>query len=162
MKNEMILAALERRGMILGEALPDTKYIRVCRFYGGKFLYISGTGPNLKGFHWKKGIIPKDLSVEEGKECARYAMLNLLSSLYFYLDKDFSKIEQFVKMTVFVSSTPDFTEQHEVANGASEFLTDIFGEDIGKTARSAVGVASLPLGFPLEIEMLVELKGDDQ
>lgn len=158
MNNEMVLDALKRKGVTLGEALSDTDYIKICRFYGDKFLYISGTGPNLKGYHWKKGVIPKDLSVEEGVECARYAMLNLLSCLYYYLDQDFGRIKQFVKMTVFVSSTSDFTRQHEVANGASEFLTDIFGKEIGKTARSAVGVASLPLGFPLEIEMLVELK----
>ena len=82
-------------------------------------------------------------------------MLNLLATLRQELG-DLDRVARFVKLVVFVNSTPDYAEHHLVANGATDLLTRVFGESIGKPARSAVGVAALPLGFAVEIEAVVE------
>jgi len=82
-------------------------------------------------------------------------MLNLLATVKTELG-DLSRVARFVKVVVFVSSAPHFTEQHVVANGATDLLVRIFGGRIGRPARSAVGVARLPLGFAVEIEAIVE------
>ena len=90
-----------------------------------------------------------------GKEAAKFCAINILAQAKAALG-DLEKIRRLVKITVFVASTPDFTEQHLVANGASDFLVAVLGER-GKHARSAVGTASLPLNAAVEIEAIIEV-----
>ena len=124
--------------------------------FGQNFCYLSGFTPIYNGETRWIGKIGRELNIEQGQEAARICALNLLAHLkkkYGTLDK----IKRFVKMLVFVSGTDNFFEQPKVANGASQLLVDIFGEEIGQCARSAIGVYTLPGNAPVEIELLVEL-----
>ena len=124
--------------------------------FGTNFCYLSGTIPAFNGEIRWTGKIDKELTIEQGQEAARICALNLLTNIiarYGSLDK----VKRLVKMLVFVASSDSFYEQPKVANGASQFLVDIFGEEIGLCARSAIGVTSLPGNVPVEIEFLVEL-----
>lgn len=119
----------------------------------GNLLFLSGHGAFVDGRPTHLGKLGADLSLEEGRAAAADVMLNLLGSLKTELG-ELTRIQRFVKLLVFVNSTPDFTDQHLVADGATDLLFRLFGER-GQTARSAVGVASLPLGFAVEIEAVV-------
>jgi enamine deaminase RidA (YjgF/YER057c/UK114 family) len=103
-----------------------------------------------------KGKLGEDLSTEQGAEAARACALSLLAQLRAACGGDFGRLRRVVKLTGFVNCTPDFTEQPKVINGASELLVEVLGET-GWHARSAVGVASLPLGVAVEIEALFEI-----
>jgi enamine deaminase RidA (YjgF/YER057c/UK114 family) len=102
------------------------------------------------------GKIGADLTVEEGQKAAEICALNGLSAIKSVIN-DLEKIEQIIKVTVFVNSATGFTDQPKVANGASEMLTKIFGE-AGRHVRSAVGVNELPIDSAVEIEMIVKVK----
>ena len=102
------------------------------------------------------GLLGRDVDVATGKEAAKYCAVNILAQAKAALG-DLEKIRRIVKITVFVASTPDFVEQHLVANGASDLLAAVLG-DKGKHARSAVGSASLPLNAPVEIEAILEVE----
>ncbi len=120
-----------------------------------KVVYVSGQisqGPN----GLIKGKLGEDMSTEQGAEAARACALALLAQLRAACGGDFGRLRRVVKLTGFVNSTPDFTEQPKVINGASELLVEVLGET-GWHARSAVGVASLPLGVAVEIEALFEI-----
>jgi enamine deaminase RidA (YjgF/YER057c/UK114 family) len=119
-------------------------------------LFISGHGAFDGGVPVHTGRLGEDLSVAEGAEAAEAAMLHLLATVKTEVG-DLSRIARFVKVVVFVNSTPDFAEQHLVANGATDLLVRAFGDRIGRPARSAVGVAALPLGFAVEVEAVVEV-----
>ena len=95
------------------------------------------------------------VSQEEAVECARQCALNALAAIKAEVG-ELAAVKQIVKVVVFVASTPDFTAQPLVANGVSELLGEVFG-DAGRHARSAVGVAVLPLDAPVEVELLVEV-----
>jgi len=101
------------------------------------------------------GKVGKDLSLEQGQKAARLAALNALSIMKHLIG--FEKIRRVVKMTGFVQTAPDFYEIPAVVNGASELLAEVMGEQ-GKHARSAVGMASLPMNAAVEIELVLELK----
>ena len=101
------------------------------------------------------GLLGRDADVAAGKEAAKYCAVNILAQAKAALG-DLEKIKRIVKITVFVASDPSFTEQHLVANGASDFLVAALGER-GKHARAAVGVASLPLNAAVEIEAIIEI-----
>lgn len=103
------------------------------------------------------GIVGDTVDLEQAQACARQCAINILAQLKAAAG-ELSAIERVLKLTVFVASTPGFTDQHLVANGASNFLAEVLGE-AGRHARSAVGVPCLPLGSPVEIEAIVELKG---
>ena len=103
------------------------------------------------------GKIGQDLSVEDGVAAAKACAISLLAQLKSACDGDFSKFSRVVKLVAFVNSTPDFTQQPVVVNGASDFLVDALG-DQGRHARSAVSAAALPLGVAVEIEAIFELK----
>lgn len=122
----------------------------------GNLIYTSGAGPTVDGKVLKPGKVGVDLSVEEGSEMARAAILNSLSMLHENLG-DLNRIVQVVKMLGFVSSGPNFNNQAAVMNGASQLLIDVFGER-GEHARSAIGVNELPRNFPVEIELIVEVE----
>jgi enamine deaminase RidA (YjgF/YER057c/UK114 family) len=98
------------------------------------------------------------LSVEQANQAARQCVLNALAALKAELDS-LAAITQVVKVTVFVASNDGFDQQPQVANGASHTLTDVLGDTIGRHARSAVGVAMLPLNAPVEVEVTVVAAG---
>ena len=143
----------------LGHALP-TAPKSVANYVGsvqtGNLLFLSGKGPDLAGGsrQWQ-GKLGSEYTIEEGYTAARDTMLNLLAVLREELG-DLSRVRRVVKVLGMVNSAPDFTDQPKVINGASDLLVEIFGE-LGRHARSAVGMASLPGGIPVEIEMIVEL-----
>lgn len=120
----------------------------------GSYVYTSGQLPFVDGALTLTGKVGADVSLEQGAEQARVAVLNALAAVKAEIG-DLDRIVRIVKVTGFVSSAPDFTAQPAVINGASLFLGEVFG-DAGVHSRSAVGVAVLPLDAPVEIELVVE------
>ena len=121
-----------------------------------KLLFTAGQLPLVDGKLKYEGKLGKEVSLEEGQQAAQIAALNCLSALK-SVAGSLDNIARIVKVTVFVNSTEDFTDQPKVANGASEFIGKAFG-DAGKHVRSAVGVSQLPVNAPVEIEMIAKLK----
>jgi len=121
----------------------------------GNLLLTSGQLPLKDGKLIVTGLLGRDADVAAGKEAAKACAINILAQAKAALG-DLEKIKRLVKITVFVASDAAFTEQHLVANGASDFLVAAIGER-GKHARSAVGVASLPLNAAVEIEAIIEI-----
>ena len=103
-----------------------------------------------------QGIVGADVDLDTAVACARQCAINVLAQVKAAVG-DLSNVERVVKLTVFVASAPSFTEQHLVANGASELLAEVFG-DAGRHARSAVGAPSLPTNTPVEVEAIVEVR----
>lgn len=120
-----------------------------------KLLLTSGQLPIKDGKLMAMGLLGRELGTEAGKLAAKWCAVNVLAQARAALG-DLEAIKRIVKITVFVASTPDFTEQHLVANGASDFFAAALG-DSGRHARSAVGVAALPLNAPVEIEAIIEV-----
>lgn len=101
------------------------------------------------------GLVDRDVPLDTAKDLAHRAALQALSALQGALGS-LDRVRRFVRVVVYVASAPNFNRQHEVANGATEVLTRIFGE-AGRPARAAIGVTSLPLNAPVEVEMVVAL-----
>lgn len=141
----------------LPDASADTPYLRMTRQFGSNFIYVSGMGPVMNGKQMYFGSIPGKTSIEDGILAARYCALNILASLKKEIG-GLQKVKSVVKLLVFVSSDAGFSQQHIVANGASEVFIEAFGTEIGKSSRSAIGVAGLPMDFPVEVEAIFELK----
>ncbi|MCR8848140.1 RidA family protein [Rossellomorea sp. SC111] len=120
----------------------------------GNLIFTSGQGTNEY-----RGRLGEDVSVEIGYDAAKQCMLNLLTVLKQELG-ELSKVKRVVKVLGFVNSTPDFTDQPKVLNGASDLLVQVFGE-FGKHGRSAVGMAQLPLNNAVEVEMIVEVEDEE-
>ncbi len=123
----------------------------------GSTVYISGQLPMQDGKLAMTGTLGDTVSIEQGAEAAKLCALQLLAQAVAAAGGDAARIERFVKLTGFVASTPAFTAQPQVVNGASQLIIDLFG-DVGRHARSAVGVAALPLGAPVEVEAVLTLK----
>lgn len=140
--------------MLPAAAAPAANYVPFMR--SGNLLLTAGQLPFKDGKLSSTGLLGRDVDVEAGKEAAKYCAINILAQAKAALG-DLEKIRRVVKITVFVASTPDFVEQHLVANGASDFLVAALGEH-GKHARSAVGTAALPLDAPVEIEAIIEFE----
>lgn len=121
----------------------------------GKFAFLSGQLSRDAAGRLLTGKVGKDLSLDKGQEAARWAALHTLSVIEHLIGSE--KIARIVKMTGFVQATADFYQIPDVVNAASELFLKVFGEN-GKHARSAVGVASLPLNAAVEIELILELK----
>jgi enamine deaminase RidA (YjgF/YER057c/UK114 family) len=121
----------------------------------GSYVYISGQLPWRDGELIHSGKVGADVSPDDAYECARQCALNALAAIRSQVG-DLSAVTRVVKLVGFVASDPAFTEQPQVVNGASELLGQIFG-DVGQHARSAVGVAVLPLDTPVEVELIVEV-----
>lgn len=132
---------------------PGGVYTPVADF-SANLLYCSGCGP---GDFEPLGKVGSEVTLEEAQEAARRCVLNLLTNLEVKTG-DLNRIKRFVKILAFVASDDSFTQQPQVANGGSQLLVDIFGDNVGKAARSAIGVNVLPGNIPVEIEVLVELK----
>jgi enamine deaminase RidA (YjgF/YER057c/UK114 family) len=142
---------IENRLTALGRTLPvaaapAANYVTVMQT--GALLFTSGQLPFKDGKLVATGLLGRDLDVAAGREAAKHCAVNVLAQAKAALG-DLARIKRVVKLTVFVASTPDFTEQHLVANGASDLIVAALG-DVGRHARSAVGMASLPLNAPIE------------
>lgn len=156
---ERCIQLIEQKMQQLGYTLPEVQlsahpFAKVLVHNG--MAYVSGTLPYVDGKLPKTGQCGKDVTVDEGSELAEICVLNALASLKKELGS-LDKIEQFVKITGFISSADDFTAQGSVLNGATNLLIAIFG-DKGKHARSAVGTPVMPGGTPVEIEMIVAVR----
>ena len=125
----------------------------------GHLIFLSGNIAKKDGQVWV-GQLGKNISLDEGKAAARVVAIGLLGTLHAALEatgKDLNHVSRIVKVMSLVNSTTDFTDQHLVTNGASELLGQVFGPVVGAHARSAFGVAQLPMGACVEIEMIVEV-----
>ncbi len=125
----------------------------------GHLIFLSGNIAKKDGQAWV-GQLGKNISLDEGKAAARVVAIGLLGTLHAALaatGKDLNHVSRIVKVMSLVNSTADFTDQHLVTNGASELLGQVFGPVVGAHARSAFGVAQLPMGACVEIEMIVEV-----
>ena len=145
---------IKQMGISIPEVVkPLAAYIPALQV--GNLVMTSGQVPISAGTLKYMGKVGKDLSEDQGKEAAKLCALNCLSAIKSVIG-NLDIIKRVVKLTVFVNSAEGFTAQPKVANGASEFIGEIFGE-AGKHVRSAVGVSELPLNSAVEIEMMVEV-----
>ena len=153
------MSAIEQRIEEAGYTLPAVgkplaAYVPTMR--DGDNIYTSGQLPMVDGKPAGTGKVGQDVSVEDAADYARICVLNALAAIKTEIG-DLDKITQITKVVGFVSSASDFDQQHIVINGASEFLAEIFQEK-GQHARSAVGVAMLPMNVPVEVEMIVKVQ----
>lgn len=123
------------------------------------WVYTAGQLPIVNGSLMYQGKLGNEISIEDGKQAARICVINALSAIKNVIGS-LDRIVQIVKVVGFVNSAPGFTQQPAVINGASELLKEIFNQK-GEHARSAVGVAELPLNSAVEIELIVNFKNDD-
>lgn len=152
-----IKAKLESMGYTLPPAAsPVAAYVPSVE--SGGQLYLSGALPFKDGELAATGAVGSagGPTLEQAFDAARYCALNALAQIDAALDGDWARLRRIVKLGVFVASDPSFIEQHKVANGASELFAGVLGE-IGIHARSAVGVASLPLGASVEVDLIASL-----
>lgn len=150
--------SIEARLAELGVTLPDApapvaNYVSFV--IAGKLVHVSGQiSQNAAGVI--RGKLGADMSIEDGAEAAKCCAISLLAQLKKACDGDLSKLKRVVKLGGFVNSTPDFTDQPKVINGASDFMVAALG-DAGRHARAAVSAAALPLGAAVEIDAIFEL-----
>ncbi len=142
----------------LGLELPDTpkplgSYVSCIQT--GNLLFLSGILPLINGKLVRQGCVGKDISLDDAREDAKAATINALSILKSHIGS-LDNVKKCVRITGYIASAPHFTEQPNVLNAASDLLFEIFGE-IGRHARSAIGVNILPLNAPLEIEFIFEV-----
>ena len=135
-------------------AAPGGAYVPAVR--AGQFIYTAGQIPTVDGKLLAVGKVGGEVSVSDAAGLARTCALNALAAAAAAAG-GLAAIRRIVKVTGFVASAPGFTGQPQVVNGASELLIDVFGEE-GRHARSAVGVAELPLGAPVEVELIAEVR----
>lgn len=151
----MIEEKINQLGFTLPTApKPLASYIPAVK--SGDLVFTAGQLPIKDGSLLFKGKLGKELNEDDGKKAAQQCALNCLSVIKNEIET-LDNIDRIIKLTVFVSSSEGFINHPQVANGASDLIKDIFGEN-GKHVRSAVGVAELPLNAPVEIEMIVRIK----
>ena len=148
---------LERYGLTMPDPPARGGVYSPAKEFGNNFLYLSGCVPVFNGEVKFTGKLGADISIEEGQQAARYCVLNCLANIKAKTG-DLGRVKRFVKMICFVAGTGTFYDHPKVANGGSQLLVDIFGEEKGCCARSAVGMIALPGNVPVEIELLVELE----
>lgn len=151
---------IEEKLRQMGLELPDppkpvASYVPCVRT--GNLVFVSGQVPREKGVLKYSGQVGGERSLDDGYQAARICALNALSAVKQAVGS-LDNIRRIVKVTGFVASTPGFTDQPKVVDGASAFLVELFGER-GQHSRAAVGVTSLPLGSTVEVEMIVEVEG---
>jgi enamine deaminase RidA (YjgF/YER057c/UK114 family) len=135
-------------------ALPVAAYVPAVRT--GNLVFVAGQLPLVDGKIVKEGKVGKEVTPEEAKEMAQVCALNALAAIALVADID--QIERIVRVGGFVNGIPGFFAIPQIINGASELFIKLFGEVNGKHARTAIGVAELPLNAPVEVEVLVQLK----
>ena len=134
-------------------ALPVAAYVPAVKT--GNLVFVAGQLPLVDGKIVKEGKVGKEVTPEEAKEMAQVCALNALAAIALVVDLD--QIERIVRVGGFVNSTPGFIAIPSVINGASELFIKLFGEVNGKHARTAIGVAELPLNAPVEVEVVVSI-----
>jgi len=148
-------ARLAELGISLPEVVrPVGAYVPAVR--SGSYVYVSGQLPLVAGKLVFVGKVGAEVTPEQGQEAARVSGINALAALASVVGS-LDKVKRIVKVTGFVASAPGFTAQPGVVNGASDLFKDVFGET-GQHARSAIGVAELPLGVPVEVELIAEVE----
>lgn len=152
--------SIEHRLTELGMTLPSppnpvATYVPSVQV--GDLLFISGMVPSRDGRVVFRGKVGREISKEQAYEAAKLALLNALATIR-RAASSLDRVQRIVRMTGYVASDEGFTEQPFVINGASDLLVALFGE-IGRHARVAVGVAELPMGVPVELELIVRLDG---
>ena len=135
-------------------AAPVAAYVPAIK--SGNLIFTAGQLPVVDGKLVKEGKVGREVTVEDAKELAQICALNALAAISLVADLD--QVERVVRVGGFVNCAPGFTAIPGVVNGASELLIKVFGDVNGKHARTAVGVAELPLNAPVEIELIVQLK----
>jgi enamine deaminase RidA (YjgF/YER057c/UK114 family) len=150
---------VEKKIELIGLKLPEipkpvAAYVPAMQ--SGKLVFTAGQLPIVNGEIISKGLLGQDVSVVEANEAARICTLNALAAIKGIIG-NLDRIKKIVKVAGYVASIPTFTQQPAVVNGASELLLEIFGE-VGKHARTAVGMAVLPLNASVEIELIVEVE----
>jgi enamine deaminase RidA (YjgF/YER057c/UK114 family) len=135
-------------------ALPVAAYVPAVKT--GNLVFVAGQLPLVDGKIVKEGKVGKEVTPEEAKDMAQVCALNALAAIALVADLD--QIERVVRVGGFVNGIPGFTAIPPIINGASELFIKLFGEVNGKHARTAIGVAELPLNSPVEVEVLVQLK----
>lgn len=146
---------LEELGIALAApAAPVAAYVMYVQT--GKLIFISGHIAKHPDGTPNAGQLGKNVTTEQGQQAARAIAIDLIGTLQEACGGDLTRVTRIVKLMSLVNSTPDYTDQHLVTNGASALLGELFG-DVGKHARSAFGVAQIPLGACVEIELIVEV-----
>ncbi|HGM8359627.1 RidA family protein [Pseudomonas aeruginosa] len=135
-------------------AKPVASYVGYVQV--GNLLVTSGQLPLKEGKLVSTGLLGRDLSIQDGQDAAKWCAVNILAQANNALGGNLDRIVRIVKITVFVAGSSEFNEHHLVANGASDFLVEVLGAK-GTHARSAVGVSSLPMNAPVEIEAQIEV-----
>lgn len=149
-----ISSRLDELGITLpGVVPPLAAYIPA--HVSGRYVYTSGQLPSRDGELMATGLLGSEIDTEVGYACARQCAINAIAAAAAAVG-GVDRLGRVVKVVGFVASTPSFTSQPAVINGASELLLEVFS-DAGRHARSAVGVASLPLGVPVEVEVIFEV-----
>jgi enamine deaminase RidA (YjgF/YER057c/UK114 family) len=150
-----VLRRLDERGLELPPApAPVATYVAVRR--SGRLAFVAGQVPIVDGQLLHPGRLGGSVSVEMGQEAAQHAALQALSALRHELGGSLDRLSRILQLSVFVAADPDFIEHATVANGASDLLVELLGDD-GRHARATVGVASLPLGASVEVALTAEL-----
>lgn len=150
-----IAQKLTELGLTLPEvSLPAANYVP-CQI-AGNTLYVSGQLPMLDGKPQFIGKVGREYTIEQGQECARICGVNILAHTRNALGGDFSRIKRLIRLGVFVNAPDDFTDHPKVANGVSDMMVNLFGDN-GKHARFAVGVSGLPFGVAVEVDATFEL-----
>jgi enamine deaminase RidA (YjgF/YER057c/UK114 family) len=145
-------ARLAELGIVIPEVVPPVAAY-VPAVVTGRYVYTSGQLPMRDGAMIAEGLVGSDVDPEAAKDCARQCAINALAAAQSVIGS-LDRVTRVVKVVGFVASAPGFTGQPGVINGASELLLEIFG-DAGRHARSAVGVAALPINAPVEVEMVL-------
>jgi enamine deaminase RidA (YjgF/YER057c/UK114 family) len=135
-------------------AIPAAAYVPFVQT--GSLVFISGHIAKQDGKPWV-GQLGLTMNTEEGQAAARAIAIDLMGTLQAAVGGDLSRVRRIVKVMSLVNSTPTFTEQHLVTNGCSQLLVDVFGPQVGPHARSAFGVAQIPTGACVEIELIAEV-----
>jgi enamine deaminase RidA (YjgF/YER057c/UK114 family) len=135
-------------------AIPAAAYVPFVQT--GSLVFISGHIAKQDGKPWV-GQLGLTMNTEEGQAAARAIAIDLMGTLQAAVGGDLSRVRRIVKVMSLVNSTPTFTEQHLVTNGCSQLLVDVFGPEVGSHARSAFGVAQIPTGACVEIELIAEV-----
>ena len=150
-----VAARLKSLGITLPPlAVPAAAYVPFVRT--GKLVFVSGHIAKKDGKAWV-GQLGLTMTTAEGQAAARAIAIDLMGTLSAACDGDLAKVTRIVKVMSLVNSTPTFTEQHLVTNGCSQLLVEVFGAEVGAHARSAFGVAQIPLGACVEIELIAEV-----
>ena len=152
----MIEENINNLGIVIPDAPAPVGAYVAFKFFN-KLLFISGQISVDSSGKFIKGKVGKDIDLKKGQEAAKLSAINIIAQAKKACNGDLEKISGCIKLTGFVNSTDEFTDQAKVLNGASELISNVFGED-GKHTRAAISVNSLPLGVSVEIDTIFELK----